>query len=374
MMVINETGSGGFIRTTQVNYTSNYIKLYLGPMYGFTVKIPPTQLDIDSVFRDDSLSTYDVIVFNGSTRIGGNGAIGDSGAQHAFERWMKHGGGLVGITGAMDHNDTWPWLRDSVYGGTKFTEHSTWGAASDASTKVQWDTLKTNGVLNSLKPEYDSLRACYPPLHTNFIYPDEWYSLTVNPRSSADILLTVDEATYTVPATGGMGPDHPVAWAYHLPPDADGNSGRFIYSERGHDLGAWDGTSANHAPIDSAAGAVTADGVVYSDTSHTLMTKGFFWQSIRWAAGLMQEPVSIRSLTSNAYGLPDARNENGVLKIRVNAVGKEIVQVFDLAGHRRGEQSGDGSREYSFANLRQSTVYLVRVKAGNQEFSRRILL
>jgi len=63
---------------------------------------------IDSVFTDDSLSTYDVVVFNGGTRIGGAGAIGDSGAQQAFQRWLKHGGGLVAIVGAMDHNDTWP--------------------------------------------------------------------------------------------------------------------------------------------------------------------------------------------------------------------------------------------------------------------------
>jgi len=103
------------------------------------------------------------------------------------------------------------------------------------------------------------------------------------------------------------------------------------------------------------------------------MTKGFFWQSIRWAAGLTQEPVSIRSVTPNAYGLPDARNQDGVLKIRVNAEGKEIVEVFDLAGHRRGEQSGEGNREYAFANLRPSAVYVVRVKAGNREYSRRLL-
>ena len=352
VMIINETGAGGYARTNQINYTSNFMNTYLGPKYGFKCTIPATQAAIDAVFRDDSLSTYDVVVFNGGTRIGGTGAIGDTGAQHAFQRWLKHGGGLMGIVGTMDHNDTWPWLRDTVFDGTKFTVHSTWGA--DPNAKVQLDTLKTNGVLNSLKPEYDSLRACYPPLHNSFTYPDEWWSFSVNPRPYADILLTVDEASYTVPTTGTMGLGHPVAWAYHLPPDSAGNVGRFIYSQRGHELGAWDGTSTNHAPTSPAP----INGVVYSDTSKDLMTKGFFWQSIRWAAGLMiQTGVSVRPVAEGAKGGLNLRNQQGVLRIVIdNLTGRADVEVFDFSGHHLGHQYGMGSQEFSFPNQKRNGI------------------
>ncbi len=371
VMIINESGAGGFSETNSINYVTNYINTYLGPKYGFKCTIPSTQAAIDLVFRDDSLSTYDVVVFNDGTRIGGNGAIGDTGAQHAFQRWLKHGGGLVGIRRLMDHNNTWPWLRDTVLTGTIFTVHSTWGAGGkDATAQVQWDTLKTNGTLNSIKPEYSDLRACFPPLRNHFTYPDEWYSVSVNPRPFTDVLLTIDENTYTVPATGTMGLGHPIAWAYHLPPDASGNVGRFIYNERGMDLGAWDGTSNNHAPISPAP----INGVVYSDTSKDLMTKGFLWQSIRWAAGLTQSSVSIRSVIAKDNGVLNAHSLNGVLQISVSHLGgKADVEMFDLSGHNLGHQSGTGDRDYTFPGLKHNSVYLVYVKVGQKIYTSRVV-
>ena len=43
VIVINETGVGGYAHTTQINFTSNFISNYLAPKYGFTVKTPPNQ-------------------------------------------------------------------------------------------------------------------------------------------------------------------------------------------------------------------------------------------------------------------------------------------------------------------------------------------
>lgn len=368
VMVINLTGGGGSAQTNQINFISNYIKSYLGPKFGFSVKIPANQTALDSVFRDDSLSTYDVVIFNGGSQIGGDGAVGDTGAKNAFQRWLKHGGGLVGLTGVMDHNNTWPWLRDSVLAGSIFTVHSNWG--SDPNAKVQWDTLETNGLLNSLKPEYDSLRACFPPLHNNFTYPDGWWSFSMNPRPYVDILLTIDEATYTIPSGGTMGSDHPVAWAYHLPSDEDGNIGRFIYNQRGDDVGAWDGTSANHAPVAPAP----INGIVYSDTSKTLMTKGFLWQSIRWAAGLMVNTTSIQVSNASFGGIIQAQKENAILRIRVTSPGKHEVNVYTLSGRKVGRSFGKGDAQYFFSNLKSGSLYIVQVKASGKSYTQRVLL
>jgi hypothetical protein len=371
VMIINETGSGGYAHTTQINYTSNYFTTYLAPKYGFTTVTPATQAAIDAEMKDDVLKTYDVVIFNGGTRIGGAGAVGDTAAQHAFQRWLKAGGGCLSIHGLLDHNNTWPWLRDSVLNGSIFTQHSSWGA--DPNAKVQWDTLKTSGELRSNKPEYDSIRACFPK--TKFTYPDEWYSISPNVRPFADVLMTIDENSYTVPSGASMGLGHPVMWAYHLPADKDGNIGRFIYTARGHDVGAWDGTSSNHAPATVAQGAVQEGSTVFSDTSHTLMTKGWLWQALQWAAGLrVQNSTAIHATNATFGGIMHSQNMNGVLNVQVKSNGSYEVNVFTVSGKSIARKTGKGDAEYSFAGLKGSTLYIVQVKTGKKISSERVLL
>ncbi len=373
VLVINECGSGGFVHTDQINYTSNYYNTYLGPKYGFKCTIPATQADIDKVFTDDSLKTYDVVVFNGGTRVGGAGAVGDTGAQHAFQRYLKAGGGCVGIHGLLDHNNTWPWLRDSVLSGAIFTQHSNWG--SDPNAQVQWDTLKTSGVVRSMKPEYDSIRSIFPH-NTHFTYPDEWYSVSPDPRPIADVLMTIDETTYQVPSGSAMGVGHPVMWAYHLPPDSTGGpQGRFIYFARGHETGAWDGTSSNHAPETVGQGAKQQGDTVFSDTSHTLMTKGWLWQSLKWAAGLyVDQPVSVRSSDASVGGILQAQNKNGVLYVHVDGAGRNEVNVYTLSGENVARGMGSGDKDYYFSNLKGPSLYIVQVKSAKKTYTQRVML
>jgi hypothetical protein len=375
VIIINECGSGGWAHSNQISYTSNYYNTVLGPKYGFKCTIPATQAAIKTLFNDDSLATYDAIVFNGGTRVGGSGAVGDTSAQHAFERWMRHGGGLLGIHGLLDHNGTWPWLRDSLMSGAVFTVHSNWG--SDPNAQVQWDTLKTNGVYRALKPEYDSMRACFPPLHNHFTFPDEWYSVSVNPRTdtvgpySADVIMTIDEGTYNVPGGGAMGLGHPVMWTHKVRPDADSNVGRFVYFSRGHDQGAWDGTSSNHAPISPAA----INGVVYSDTSKNLMTKGWLWQGLRYAAGLHLNTVPIVRATNASFGgILQAKIRNGILNVQVTNSGKHEVNVYTLSGRNVARSLGNGDAQYSFSNLKSGSLYIVQVKASGKSYTQRVLL
>jgi len=371
IMIINETGQGGYAHTAQIKFTSDYFSTYLAPKYGFTAVIPATQAAIDAEMKDDVLKTYDVVIFNGGTRVGGSGAVGDTAAQHGFQRWLKAGGGCLSIHGLLDHNNTWPWLRDSVLNGSIFTQHSNWG--SDPNAKVQWDTLKTSGELRSNKVEYDSIRACFPK--TKFTYPDEWYSISPNVRPYADVLMTIDETSYTVPNGAAMGLGHPVMWAYHLPADAQGNQGRFIYTARGHDLGAWDGTSGNHAPMTVAQGAIQEGNTVFSDTSHTLMTKGWLWQSLQWAAGLRVGGISSIHATNATFGgIMQSQNMNGVLNVQVQSNGSYELNVYTMTGKTVARRTGTGDAEYSFAGLKGSTVYLVKVKTGKATTTQRVLL
>jgi hypothetical protein len=373
VMIISETGSGGYAHTNQINFTEKYFSQTLAPKYGFTAVIPATQAAIDAEMKDDVLKTYDVVIFNGGTRIGGTNAVGDTAAQHAFQRWFKAGGGCLSIHGLLDHNNTWPWLRDSVLNGSIFTQHSVWG--QDPNAKVQWDTLKTSGELRSMKPEYDSIRACYPK--GKFIYPDEWYSISPNVRPYADVLMTIDESSYTVPNGAAMGLGHPVMWAYHMPPDKDGNQGRFIYTARGHETGAWDGTSSNHAPMTVAQGAIQEGNTVFSDTSHTLMTKGWLLQALKWAAGLrVPDPTSTTFQATNATlgGIMDSQSKNGILSVQVKSAGNYEVNVFTVAGKSVARRTGNGNAEYSFTGLKGSTLYVVQVKTGKKISSQRVLL
>jgi type 1 glutamine amidotransferase len=56
---------------------------------------------------------------------------------------------------------------------------------------------------------------------------DEWYNFRTNPRADVDVLLTLDESSYS-PGSGAMGSDHPIAWCHEY------QGGRSFYTALGH--------------------------------------------------------------------------------------------------------------------------------------------
>ena len=370
VLIINQ--SGAFLRTAPINWLSNYLLTVVGPEQGWEMVAPSTTALTQSRFRDDSLSTYQVIVFNQNTSIGN--VITDANQRLAFQKWLRHGGGAVGWNGLLDHADLWPFMTDSVFSSTKFTDRSPWNSTAGKTAKVQWDTIHTNGeaTVRANKPEYAALKI--PFQAGPVILPDAWYSYRTNPRlatasngwggypRAVDVLLTIDESTYDVPTAVRMGVDHPVAWAYTLPPDIGGKKGRFIFFGRGHDVGAFDGKSAGAAP-----GGI--------DTPSTGPTKNWILQSIRWAAGLTQSTTVIQAEGKfSNEGFLSTRVENGILKIAFINPGSHVLELFTLSGQRVARQSGEGNREYSFSNLKRSGIYWVRVRSGGQTYSSRIVL
>jgi uncharacterized protein len=154
-----------------------------------------------SVFTDVNLARYDAVIFLMTT-----GNILDDNQKAAFERYIRTGGGYVGVHSASDTEYTWSW-----YGGLV-------GAYFDrihGHSKIMQATIH---VTDRTHPSTMMLPAIW-------IRTDEWYNFASNPRGKVSVLMTIDERTYK---GGTMGADHPIAW-YH---EYDG--GRAWYTALGH--------------------------------------------------------------------------------------------------------------------------------------------
>lgn len=176
-------------------------------------------------FNDRALARYQAVVFLNTT-----GDILEPEQKASFERYVRAGGGFVGIHSASDTEYGWAWYGRLV--GAWFASHPA----------IQRATVR---IANPDHPSTSGLLAAWERV-------DEWYNFRSNPRAAVQVLAALDETTYT---GGTMGADHPVAWCQ----DIDG--GRSWYTAMGH-------TAESYAEplfrlhllggIESAAGA--ADG------------------------------------------------------------------------------------------------------------------
>jgi type 1 glutamine amidotransferase len=163
--------------------------------------------DANRVFNDKELAKYQCVVFLCTT-----GDILNDEQQAAFERYIKHGGGFVGIHSATDTEYDWAWYTHML--GYTFHIHPA----------VQTATIK---VEDYNFPGMDR----FPK---RFLETEEWYEFGPPLAKDLHFLLSVDESTYNTKADWGtkqghgMGAFHPIAW-YH---DYDG--GRAFYTELGH--------------------------------------------------------------------------------------------------------------------------------------------
>jgi cytochrome c len=153
-----------------------------------------------SVFSDTGLGRYRVVVFLSTT-----GDVLDGEEQAALERFVRAGGGWVGIHSASDTEYDWPFYGGLV--GAYFRAHP---AVQEAVVRVE------NGAHQSTMM-----------LPSEWRRTDEWYAFVANPRPNVTVLLTLDESTYT-PGDSGMGSDHPIAWFHAY------EGGRAFYTALGH--------------------------------------------------------------------------------------------------------------------------------------------
>ncbi|MGI5523927.1 ThuA domain-containing protein [Micromonospora sp. CA-259024] len=168
----------------------------LGVANGFTVD----NSEDGAAFNDANLAKYKAVIWLSTT-----GDVLNADQQAAFERYVKAGGGYVGIHAASDTEYSWAWYGDLV--GAYFANHP----------QNQQATVK---VEDHAHPSTAGL----PDRWSRF---DEWYNYQTNPRPDVHVLASLDEKSYTAGA-GAMGADHPIAWCQ----DFDG--GRSWYTGGGH--------------------------------------------------------------------------------------------------------------------------------------------
>ncbi len=151
-----------------------------------------------SSFNDTNLARYQTVIFLNTT---GDALNNDQ--QAAFERYIRNGGGFVGVHSATDTEYDWAW-----YGGIV-------GAYFQGHPNIQPARVR---VEDGSHPSTSTLPA-------EWLRTDEWYNFRLNPRGRVKVLATLDETTYS---GGTMGADHPIAWCQLY------DGGRAWYTAGGH--------------------------------------------------------------------------------------------------------------------------------------------
>ncbi|WP_369231882.1 ThuA domain-containing protein [Streptomyces sp. R21] len=166
----------------------------LGETGGFTVDATEDA----AAFTSANLRRYDAVVFLSTT-----GDVLDAAQQTAFEGYIRHGGGYVGIHAAADTEYDW-----AFYGGLAGAYFQSHPAIQPATVNVE---DRAHPATSGLTRTWDRT--------------DEWYNYRSNPRERAHVLASLDETSYT---GGTMNGDHPIAWCQTY------QGGRAFYTGGGH--------------------------------------------------------------------------------------------------------------------------------------------
>jgi type 1 glutamine amidotransferase len=157
-----------------------------------------------SKFTTENLKRYAAVVFLSTT--GQSKQLLTEDQKTAFEQYIKHGGGYVGVHAATDACYDWKWYGD--LSGGYFGGH--------ISGPAELDVVDNNNIATK-------------PLPAIWKRTDEWYSFKYM-APGLHTLIKLDEKTCKYDAKNEklkMG-DHPIAW-YH---EYDG--GRAFYTGLGH--------------------------------------------------------------------------------------------------------------------------------------------
>jgi type 1 glutamine amidotransferase len=166
----------------------------LGAANNFTV----TATEDAAAFTTANLAQYQSVVFMSTT-----GDVLNDAQQTAFESYIRGGGGYVGVHAAADTEYSWPFYGTLV--GAWFSSHP---AIQQASVNVE-----------------DRSHPATAHLGATWTRTDEWYNYQTNPRSTAHVLASLNESSYS---GGTMSGDHPITWCKTI------DSGRSFYTGFGH--------------------------------------------------------------------------------------------------------------------------------------------
>ncbi|MEQ8471361.1 MAG: ThuA domain-containing protein [Marinoscillum sp.] len=163
---------------------------------------------VTNVFTDDYLRKVDVVVFLHSR---GYDLTDEQDA--AFKKYIRNGGGFVGIHAASSNKEQELWYQQLV--GRVFTDHPE----------------EQTAVVTVM----DHTHPATMHLQNYWVWTDEWYSFGPALTDSLQLLLSVDESTYDPDRTWGdnnrftaMGEFHPISWYQEF------DGGRSFYTALGH--------------------------------------------------------------------------------------------------------------------------------------------
>ena len=151
-------------------------------------------------FTARSLRRFDAVVFLSTT-----GDVLDAPQERALERYVRGGGGWLGIHAAADAETGWAFYQRSLL-GARFTSHPA----------IQRGTIVVEDR------DHPAVRG----LPRRWTRTDEWYSFASSPRDDVHVVASLDESTYD-PGSLRMG-DHPIAWHRRV------GRGRAFYTALGH--------------------------------------------------------------------------------------------------------------------------------------------
>jgi len=150
-----------------------------------------------AAFTLDNLKRYKAVVFLNTT-----GDVLDNTQQEAFVKYIRSGGGFLGVHAATDTEYDWPWYNKLV--GAYFLSHP---QQQEAVIQV---TDKNNPATSMLPDSWKRM--------------DEWYNFKdINP--DIHVLAYLDEKSYK---GGENGAKHPFIWCHEF------EGGRAFYTGAGH--------------------------------------------------------------------------------------------------------------------------------------------
>ncbi|MGS2642909.1 ThuA domain-containing protein [Streptosporangium sp. G12] len=168
----------------------------LGAANGFSV----TATEDANAFNASNLATYEAVIFLSTT-----GDVLNDTQQTAFQNYVNGGGGYLGVHAAADTEYGWAYYGQLV---------DAWFSGHPA---IQQATVRTE----------DNTHPATSHLGATWSRSDEWYNYGTNPRSTARVLQSLDESSYS---GGTMNGDHPITWCHPQ------GSGRSFYTGLGHTI------------------------------------------------------------------------------------------------------------------------------------------
>ncbi|MCX4656515.1 ThuA domain-containing protein [Streptomyces microflavus] len=177
----------------------------LGAEHGFEVEAT----DDSAVFNDAELGRFQAVVFNNTNSTPEKGDLLTADERAALQRFIRAGGGWVGVHAASASERDWDWYEGLV------------GAIFDQHPEVQTGRVK---VLDRSHPSTEHL----PELWER---TEEWYNWRTNPTSKVHTLAQIKVRDGVSGLDEGV--DHAFSWCQNY------DGGRSWFTAGGHDKGAF---------------------------------------------------------------------------------------------------------------------------------------